>query len=320
MAAETILDPDQKICDPHHHLMDNDWARYLLGDLLSDVAAGHRVVSTLYMETGDGYRDAGPEKLRPVGEVEHVLAQPAPPGIMQGIVAFADLRLGDDVEEVLDAHEAVAGARFSGIRFMSAWDVDPAFNLLHFVDGPGILSQPGYRRGARAVGRRGLPIDCWVFGHQLADVEQLARALPDQVFVIDHLGSPLVGGGYRAQRAQRLADWRRQLQAVAQCPNVLLKIGGLTLEMQGSPWKPGDAPTSLQIAETWQADVRWCIDTFGPVRCMFESNFPIDRMVTDYVTLWNAFKRIAAPYSVAERNALFHDNAVRTYLQRQPKP
>lgn len=94
---------------------------------------------------------------------------------------------------------------------------------------------------------------------------------------------------------------------------IRLKIGGLALGMQVAPWQPGDSPSSEQIADFWRAEVRWCIEQFGVDRCMFESNFPIDRSVVSYLNLWNAYKRIIADCSTAERNALFHDTARRTY-------
>ncbi len=312
---EPILDPEQVICDPHHHLMNNAWASYNLDDLLVDLRSGHRVVSTVFMEAGgDYYRAEGPEALRPVGEVDFVVQLNAPKGVMDGIVAFADLLLGDEIAPVLEAHAAAAQGRLSGIRFMSACDPNPELNFLHHHPTPGLLRDPVVQKAIRQVGCRGLSLDCWLYGHQLGDLVDVARTFPDQVFVLDHLGTPLLAGPYADQRDEVLSQWRQGMSELAACPNVRLKMGGLTLAMQGAPWSPGEHVSSEAIADFWRRDVLWCIETFGVQRCMFESNFPIERAAVSYVTLWNAYKRIAAGFSPTERNALFHDTAHQTYL------
>jgi len=316
MFPETIIDPAQKICDPHTHLMDNSWARYQLDDLLADLNSGHHVVSTIYVETGGPYRSGGAEALRPVGEVEFVRGLAAPQGVMAGIVAFADLRLGYAIDAVLDALDTAAQGRLCGIRFMTAWDSHPELNFLHHRPTPGMLGAATVRLAIDRIGRRRLPLDCWMYAHQLGDLKSVAQSMPEQIFVLDHMGTPLVAGPYAVRRDAVFAAWRRHMRELAACQNVRVKIGGLMLEMQGAPWAPGTQPNSEAIAAFWRDEVLRCIEMFGADRCMFESNFPIDRSVTSYVSLWNAFKRIVGGCSAGERDALFHDTADRTYLSR----
>ncbi|MGE0386853.1 MAG: amidohydrolase [Gammaproteobacteria bacterium] len=312
--TEDVLDPQLALCDPHHHLMDNEWIRYGLDDLMADLRSGHRVTHTMYMECGNGYRTTGPEALRPVGETQMVMSVPAPPGVMAGMVGFADLRLGDAVGEVLDAHLAAGGARFRGVRFMAAADPDPQVLVLPYAPAPGVMRDPQFQRGVAQVQRRGLPLDLWVYSPQLEDVIALARAFPDQVFVLDHLGSPLTSGGYDARRDEVFAQWRGFMREVARCPNVMLKVGGIAMHAYGAPWQAGEPPPSSEAMATfWRDDVNRCFDWFGPARCMFESNFPVDRLTVDYVRIWNAFKRLAQPLSAAERAGVCRDNAIRIY-------
>jgi L-fuconolactonase len=311
---EAAIEPELAICDPHHHLLDVYGFQYMPRELIADTAAGHRVDSTVYVECTMRYKDTGPEHLRPTGETEWVVSQSVPNGLLAGIVGFADLRLGDAVNKVLDAHEEAGAGRFRGIRFMTPWDPDPALCIAPVRPGPRALQDPQIQKGAAAVGSRGLTIDCWLYSHQLEDVVAIARALPDQIFVLDHLGTPVVTGGYAKAAAEVHTLWRGQLARVAACPNVRLKIGGLNMHTMGAPWVEGDRPVrSSEVARYWGDAVRFAIDVFGPRRCMFESNFPVDQVNIDYVTLWNAFKLISADYSPSERAALLHDTAARTY-------
>jgi len=311
---EEVIDPDLEICDPHHHLLDVYGFQYMAGDLAADVGSGHNVTSTVYIECTMRYRQDGPEHLRPAGELDFVVDQDLRPGLAAGIVGFADLRLGDRVDEVLDAHEEAGRGRFRGIRFMTPWASDPALRIAPVGPGEHALQDADIQRGAAAVGRRGHTVDCWLYSHQLDDVVAIARALPDQVFVLDHLGTPVLTDRDRKQTDAVRAEWLQALGRVASCPNVVLKVGGLNMHAMAAPWVEGDTPvTSAEVAQYWGDDVRRCIDLFGPSRCMFESNFPVDQVNIDYVTLWNAFKLITQGYSRSERASLLHQTAVRTY-------
>jgi predicted TIM-barrel fold metal-dependent hydrolase len=233
-----------------------------------------------------------------------------PDGVMAGIVARADLALGEDVREVVEAHLAAAGSRLRGIRYSTAW----APGLDNADRSAGLLSEDRVRAGVAALARYALPLDCWLYGHQLDELADLAAAFPDQVFVLDHLGTPLLGHVAADARSEVLKDWRGAITRVAARPNVRVKIGGLAMHLMGAPWTVADPPSSEQISEFWRTDVSSCIDAFSPARCMFESNFPIDGMVVDYVTLWNAHKRLSEAYSPDERRAMLSGTAQSVYL------
>ena len=319
--VEEPLDADQAICDPHHHLWDHPTDRYLLEELRADTGAGHRVVRTVFVECASAYRTDGPEALRPVGETEFVAAVAAESertaaegAVIAGIVGYADLRLGDAVEEVLAAHVAAGGGRFRGIRHASAWDPSPDVRKAHTDPPPGLMAEPPFRAGVAALGRAGLSFDAWLYHPQVPELAALARALPDVSFVLDHLGGPLGVGPYAGRRDEVLESWRPAMEEVAACPNVALKLGGIGMAIYGLGWHRRDEPpSSEELAAAWGPEVGWCVERFGPDRCMFESNFPVDKRSCGYTTLWNAFQRIAADASPAEKAALFHDTATRVY-------
>jgi L-fuconolactonase len=315
---EAVVDPLVPICDGHHHL----WRKrgegppYLLEDLWVDTGSGHRVVQTVFVECHSEYRIGGPEQLRPVGETEFVAAaaerSAAGPGPeIAAIVASANLCLGDAVEEVIRAHEEAGPGRFRGIRFTTAHDPHPMNNR---ADRAGIMGEESFRRGVRRLGELGHSYDAFCFHPQLGELRDLSRACPHVLIVLNHLGVPIAGGPYRGRADEVRALWQSEMAGLASCPNVVVKLGGLNRPLSGERWDRRSEPASSdEIVAAWGPDIRFVIDRFGPGRCLFESNFPIDRGSTDYRTLWNAFKKIAAPYTEAERRDLFHDTAARTY-------
>jgi L-fuconolactonase len=310
---EAALDPDLLICDPHHHFWNRGDYRYLLEELRADTGSGHRVGSTVFVECGFGYRGDGPVPFRPVGETESVVAT-EPDGFVAGIVGFADL-CAPDIEDVLAAHVEAGAGRFRGVRYKYARDSSPLIPVTSNMPGAGALGEdPAFRAGFAALGRAGLSFDTWTYHPQLRDLLELAKAQPDVTIVVDHLGGPLGVGPYHGHRDEVLAVWKARLAELARHGNVVMKLGGVGMPLFGETWHyfPGDT-TSEQIAAARGAEIRWCIELFGPDRCMFESNFPVDKQSCTYVVLWNAFKRIAAGYSAAERSALFHDTATRVY-------
>jgi L-fuconolactonase len=309
---EDALEPDLVICDPHHHLWDHPADRYLIGELKADTDSGHHVTATVFVECGSGYRPEGPEVFQPVGETEFVVAND-PDGFIAGIVGFADLR-APEIDDVLGAHIQAGAGRFRGIRHPSAWDPSPQMRPGHKNPPAGLLGDPGFRSGLAALGRAGLSFDAWLYHPQIPELTDLARAQPEVRIVADHLGAPLGIGPYQGQRDQVLEVWRSSMSELATCPNVVLKLGGIGMPLFGLRWHDDPATTtSADLAESWGAEIRWCIDRFGVDRCMFESNFPVDKVSGSYLVLWNAFKRIVADASAAEKAALFHDTAVTFY-------
>ena len=316
--VEEAIEPDLAICDPHHHLWldkGHTGAPYTLEDLHADTGGGHNVVQTVFLECHAEYRREGPRHLRPVGETEFVVElaeqSAAGPGAeIAGIMGNADLALGAAVSEVLDAHEEAARGRFRGIRYICAQDPHPPLAMGDSAP----MDDPTYLEGVRTVGAKGYTYDAMVYHPQLPELAAVARACPDTPIVIDHLGGFLGTGPYRDRREEILATWKTSMSELAACPNTFLKVGGIGMPMMGFRWDKQDSPpTSLELAEPWTEPIQWVIEEFGPDRCMFESNFPVDKRGAGYNVLWNAFKRIAADYSADEKRDLFHDTAARAY-------
>jgi predicted TIM-barrel fold metal-dependent hydrolase len=324
LRREEALEPYLAICDAHHHFFDNAFTRYLLPDLHADTAAGHRVVSTVFVNSTFSYRGSGPEELRPVGETERVRAiadEAATSGCatIDGIVAYADLRLGAAVEPVLRAHADAGGDRFKGIRHAAAWNSDPGIRK-HPHAQPGLLDDPTFRAGLRTLGRMGLTFDAWVYHPQLDELTAVARDLPEVTFVVDHYGGPLGIGPY-GDRDEVMAGWAPAIERLARCPNVYMKLGGIGFTAFGLRWHHRDLPpSSIDLATAWHDPTRLCIEAFGPRRCMFESNFPVDRTSCSYTVLWNSFKRMTADLAPADRRWLFHDTATEAYGLRSAGP
>jgi L-fuconolactonase len=316
---EDVVDPAREIVDPHHHLWPKPHLSYDLEELLADTGDGHNVVQTVFMECGAAYRTDGPEPLRPVGETEFVTAAAERaakmPGAAQiaGIVAHADLRLAE-LDAVLDAHAAAAKGRFRGIRHVGARDESGAQLSIPGRAPSGLFEDAAFRRGVTRLGERGLTYDTWIYHHQLADYAALARAVPGTVMILDHFGTPLGIGPYAGKQDEIFAKWKDDIAAVAACPNVYAKLGGMAMPDNGYGWNSREKPpTSDEFVE---AQAKWyhhTIRAFGPERCMFESNFPVDRLSISYRNLWNGLKKIAQDYPDAARAAMFSGTARKVY-------
>ncbi|HEX7036774.1 MAG TPA: amidohydrolase family protein [Pseudomonadales bacterium] len=318
---EPIIDPDRPIVDPHHHLWDFPDSRYLLDELLADVNSGHNVVATVFVECASMYRADAPPELAPVGETEFVngiAAMSASGGYgatraCAGIVGFADLTLGARVGEVLDRHLARSD-RFRGIRHAAGWDADERVRNSHTNPPKGLLLDSAFREGIKELAKRGLSFDAWLYHPQIPELTDLARAHPDVTIVFDHFGGPLGIGPYEGRREEIFAQWQKDVAALARCPNVFAKLGGLVMPVNGFEFHKRDRPaTSDEIVEATGRYYRHAIDCFGVERCMFESNFPVDKRSCSYHVLWNAFKKLVADASEAEKQRLFHDTAVEVY-------
>jgi L-fuconolactonase len=325
-AHEEALEPELPICDPHHHLWDQrherEQERYLLDEILDDIAGGHNVVSTVFIECGAMFKPDGPEAYRCVGETEFVngIAAMSASGaygkarIADGIVGTVDLRLGDKAADVLDAQIAAGGGRFCGIRRGAFWHASPEIQNHRTNPPEHLLLQDDFRAGFKHLAPRKLSFEVWCAHTQIPDAVSLARAFPDTTIVLDHFGGPIGTGPYAGKQDEVFAWWRTQIDELAKCPNVVAKLGGLNMEVNGYGWEHRpQPPTSAELA---QATRRWfehTIDRFGPNRCMFESNFPVDKLSCSYTVLWNSFKILSKGYSPAERAAMFHGTAARVY-------
>jgi predicted TIM-barrel fold metal-dependent hydrolase len=315
--TEDVIDPRRPIVDPHHHLWDRGGQVYLLEDIVDDIASGHNIIATVYVEARSMYRARGPEALQPVGEVEFVNGAAAmsasggygPAAICAGIVGHVNLLLGDGARGVLEAEIAAGGGRFRGIRHSSAWDADAEIAGLYATRPKGLLLDPTFRKGFAALAPLNLSFDAWLFHPQIAELIDLARAFPDTRIVLDHCGGPIGLGGY-ANREEVFKVWKASILEIAKCPNVSVKLGGLAMRLLGYDFHQRPKPPSSEdAAAAWRPYIETCIEAFGPVRGMFESNFPPDKGQCSYQVIFNAFKRIAAQYSEAEKTALFSKTA-----------
>ncbi len=326
LTVEDPLDPDLPICDPHHHLWDLQPARvaprYLLDEIVADVGAGHNVVSTVFIECGAMFKNAGPEALRPVGETEFVngVAAMSASGlygktrIAAGIIGTASLRLGDAVAAVLDAQMAAGGGRFRGIRLGAAWDSNESVPSHRTKPGSGLLLRDDFRTGFAHLAPRKLTFEAWLYHHQIPDVTSLARAFPGTTIILNHFGGPLGIGPYAGRAKDIFAEWRKSISELATCPNVVAKLGGINMEINGFGWHERPRPPgSQELADATRHYYEFTIEKFGVDRCMFESNFPVDKASCSYTVLWNSFKRLTSGFSAAEKAKLFHDTAARVY-------
>ena len=319
---EPILEPGLPIVDPHHHLWDRPKWRYLIEELLADTNSGHNIIATVFVQCRAMHRAAGPVEMQPVGETEFVngVAAMSASGIYgatklcAGIVGHADLSLGEKVAPVLEAHKQAGGGRFRGIRHITAWDKDPAVGNPAYTPPPGLMADPKFRAGITTLGRLGLSFDAWLYHPQIDELAALARAVPGTAVVLDHVGGPLAIGPYQGRRDEIFPGWARSIKALAECPNVMVKLGGLGMRINGYGFEhKAEPPSSEALAAAWKPYIETCIAAFGASRCMFESNFPVDKGSYSYPVFWNACKRLAKGASAAEKADLFAGAATRFY-------
>ncbi len=295
---------DIPIVDAHHHFWDlslgkhpwltrepwihsryGDYAAirrdYLPADYFRD-ATGLHLAKSVYVET-----EWDPDD--PLGEVAWVKGVMAEHGFPHAVVAQAWLD-GEGVAEVLAAHAASGVVR--SVRHK------PTVTHSPWVPGGmprGSMSDARWRDGYALLAGHGLAFDLQVVHWHLPEAAGLARDFPDTTLIVNHTGLP-------ANRSPAgLAAWRRSLEAVAAEPNTAIKISGLGVP--GAPWTV--AGNREVVLET--------IRIFGVDRCMFASNFPVDRLCGDLGTIFHGFLEITAHLPEAHRRKLFHDNAVRYY-------
>ena len=324
LTQEPTLEPELPICDPHHHFWDLrpgsiPYQRYLLHELNADIYSGHNVRSTAFVEARSMYRPGGPEELRPVGEVEVVqgLAAASNSGVYgdsraaAAIVGHADLKLADKVQPVLEALQAASPNRFRGIRHNVTWNTDPSWDNR---ETQGILANSQFREGARVLARMGLSLDMMQAFPQMPEIADFAKAVPDLTIILNHIGGLSRTGIYANKDDEVIPVWEEGIAAVAACPNVVVKLGGLGMPRIGFGWHGREVPIgSEELAEAMSPWLTYCIEQFGPNRCMFESNFPPDKVSFSYNVMYNAFKIMSGSYSSTERAAMLHDTAVRVY-------
>jgi predicted TIM-barrel fold metal-dependent hydrolase len=307
---------------PHHQHWDRPGWRYLLDELLADTGSGHNIIATVFVQARAMVRATGPTELQPVGETEFVngIAAMSASGIYgrtkvcAGIVGHADLTLGSRVEPILVAHVRAGGDRFRGIRHISAWDADDSIRNPAYSPPPNLLAAKEFREGFAVLVSLGLSFDAWLYHPQINELTELARAFPTANIVLNHVGGPIAIGAYSGKRQEVFARWATSIKALSACPNVCVKVGGLGMRMGGFGFhEDAEPPSSETLATAWRPYVATCIEAFGSSRCMFESNFPVDKGSYSYPVFWNACKLLAGGANAAEKADLFADTAARFY-------
>jgi len=329
LTEEPILEPGLPIVDPHHHLWQRAQGSYLLPELLADTGSGHDIRATIFVQCGEMYRAGGPTEEQSLGETEFVtgIAAMSASGrhgktrACAGIIGMVDLTLGGKVDGLLERHITIAGGRFCGIRNRTAWHPSPEVTSNLVSPPPGPLENPAFHDGARRLAKHGLPLDVWGYHTQLPHLIKLARAVPELTVVVDHVGGPLGIGPFAGKQAEVFPEWKKLILELAALPNTVVKLGGLTMYVTGFDFhrKP-KPPGSEELAKAWKPYIETCIEAWGAERCMFESNFPVDKGMCSYPVLWNALKRLASGASATEKTALFSGTAMRVYkLDRLPE-
>jgi predicted TIM-barrel fold metal-dependent hydrolase len=318
LVQEDTIAPEMPICDPHHHLWYHAANPYILEDFLRDISGSHNIVQTVFVESRMMLRNDGPDEMKPVGETGYVqkLVSPGQKGktaVAAGIVGFADLTLGPAVAPVLEAHITAGKGRFRGIRYTTARDPRGEFKS-RFPVPDGLMADAKFRGGFACLQKYRLTFDAWLFHPQIMELVALARKFPDTTIILDHIGGPLGAGSYVLERQETFRKWAKAIVSLSKCPNVYVKLGGLGMEITSFHWYELPAPpASAQLAQAYAPFFLHCIDKFGAARCMFESNFPVDKRSYSYNIIWNAFKRITQGFSEAERHSLFYGAAVKAY-------
>jgi predicted TIM-barrel fold metal-dependent hydrolase len=294
---------DLPIIDPHHHLYDlktgnypwlqgpmlkrvfGDYSAirrdYLIDDFLADIR-NQNVVKSVHLQVEYDHND-------PVAETRWLQSVADRYGYPHGIVGFADLA-SPEVESVIAAHCAFENVR--GIRQCLNYHRDP---VKTFIDRPHLMRDSQWRRGYGLLRQYGLSFDLQLYYTQMEEATALARDFPDTPIVLNHTGMPV------DRERDEVEAWKKAMKMLASAPNVSCKISGLGM---------GDWKWTVDSIRPFVLDA---IEAFGVERCMFASNFPVDKLFSSYDELFDAFKAITRDFSAAERAALFHDNAARVY-------
>jgi len=326
--TEEIVDQDLEIIDPHHHLWpgtprtdgvsaDN---RYLLEDLWNDTQSGHNLVKTVFVECGQGYFESGSEAMKPIGETRFVVevAEEAKQDVskaqIEGIVGHADMMLGESSREVLEAHLEEGKGRFKGIRHGASWDESDEIRNSHSNPIQSIYLDDEFQKGIEQLDALNLTLDAWNYHKQIKELTELAKCFPNLKIVQNHFGGPLGIGPYAGRREEVFSVWQESIAELAERDNVVIKIGGLAMPINGWGWHKRELPAnSDEFIESHGRYYLHAIKCFGVERCMFESNFPVDKRSISYPVLWNGFKKIVEDFSTEEKEYLFYKTAAEFY-------
>ena len=318
--------PNFPIIDPHHHLWDVGFGRYYIEELLEDInSSGHNIEATVYIMSSSNtkiYAKDGLEEFKPLTEIEFATsegkrADHIPDNkvkVNASIVGSVDLTFGSKLEPVLEKAINISEGRLKGIRMLLASHSDPRISSGAVKSDLGLMLHPNFIDGAKCIQNADLSLDFWIYHTQLNEMEKIARALPDLTIILNHVGGPIHLGEYEGKQAVTHREWRSAMIRLSRIHNINVKLGGLGMAVNGAKFHNDKIPpNSVQLSDVWKPWIYETIDMFGFDRCMFESNFPVDKGSCSYGTLWNAFKILATDMSDDEKNKLFSKNAARIY-------
>jgi L-fuconolactonase len=321
LRTEAALEPELPIIDAHHHLWEFPDKRYCVQDLLDDMASGHDIRATVFVECKTHYDTDAPADRASAGEMRFALAQAreaaaigASTRVGAAFVGNVDLTLGEAAGAALDHLMDASDGRLRSIRNIAVWHADPTVRASAATPPPRLYLDPSFQAGIAQLKPRNIAFDAWLVHTQLAELRQLAERFGDTPMVLNHVGGPLALGPYRGHRDSVFASWRDDIAKLSQCANMHVKLGGFGMPLFGFGFEQGELPPdSASVAEAIRPYVETCIEAFGASRCMFETNFPVDKGCFGYGVAWNAFKRVTAGLPPSDRAALFHDTAARFY-------
>ena len=318
--------PNIPIIDPHHHLWDVGFGRYYIEELLEDInSSGHNILSTVYIMSSSNtkiYSKDGLEEFKPLTEIEFATSEGKRADLIPNnrvkvnasIVGSVDLTYGNKLKPVLEKAVNISEGRLKGIRMLLASHTDPRISSGAVKSDLGLMLHPNFIDGAKCIQDANLSLDFWIYHTQLNEMEKIARALPDLTIILNHIGGPIHLGEYEGKQAATHREWRSAMMRLSRIPNINVKLGGLGMAVNGAKFHNSKfPPNSVQLSDVWKPWIYETIDMFGFDRCMFESNFPVDKGSCSYGALWNAFKILAKDMSDDEINKLFSKNAAKIY-------
>ena len=323
---EDPISPNIPIIDPHHHLWDVGFGRYYIEELLEDInSSGHNIVSTVYIMSSSNteiYSKDGLEEFKPLNEIEFATSEGKRADLIPNnkvkvnasIVGSVDLTYGNKLQPVLEKAVNISEGRLKGIRMLLASHIDPRISSGAVKSDLGLMLHPNFIDGAKCIQNANLSLDFWIYHTQLNEMEKIARALPELTIILNHIGGPIHLGEYEGKQAATHREWRSAMMRLSRIPNINVKLGGLGMAVNGAKFHNNKfPPNSVQLSDVWKPWIYETIDMFGFDRCMFESNFPVDKGSCSYGALWNAFKILAKDMSDDEINKLFSKNAAKIY-------
>jgi len=326
LKKEEPLLSDLPIIDPHHHLWDVGFGKYYVEELLNDInSSGHNIKATVYIMSSSNtklYSKEGPEEYKTLPEIEFATKEGKRSDLFHNntvkvnasIVGSLDLTHGNKLKPVIEKGIEISEGRLKGIRMLLASHKDPRITSGAVRSDLGLMLHPNFIEGAKCLQEAGLSLDFWIYHTQLNELEQIAKALPDLNIILNHIGGPIQIGEYEGKQALTHREWRPAMMRLSRLPNISVKLGGLGMALNGAKFHLNETPpSSTELSDIWKPWIYETINMFGVDRCMFESNFPVDKGSCSYGSLWNAFKIISKEMTQDEKNKLFYENAVKTY-------